>query len=401
MESMSIEELARRAGTTPEEVRRLAELGILEPDDAGAFTISDVNRLRLAEALNREGLSFEDIGKAVRAGHLSLRHTGVILLSNSSLLEQTVDELAAEVGISFDDLRRLYSAWGLAPPEPGQRAREDDARVLLAQRVFPDQGLDADTLIAATRVFGENLRRIAESQVRFFRAAVMDPMLGSGMTSSQVLDAIAPMSAALQPAGKALIDWLHDRHFENQVLQETVEMLEDDLRREGYVAPRPTAPPAIAFLDLSGYTRLTEDLGDDEATRLAAGLGELVEEVAPRFGGRAVKLLGDGVMFHFSHPGQGVECGLALVDRAAELSLPAARVGLNAGPVVYRDGDYFGRTVNVAARITDYARPREVLVSEEVVRHTGADGLSYREIGPVMLKGLSEPIALYRALPRA
>ena len=105
-------------------------------------------------------------------------------------------------------------------------------------------------------------------------------------------------------------------------------------------------------------------------------------------------------MFHFPDPAKGVECGLALVERADALRLPPARVGVNAGPVVFRDGDYFGRTVNVAARITDYARPREVLVSEEVVEHARPEGVSYREIGPVMLKGLAAPIALYRALPR-
>ena len=111
-----------------------------------------------------------------------------------------------------------------------------------------------------------------------------------------------------------------------------------------------------------------------------------------------MKLLGDGVMFHFANPARAVECGLALVQRADELELPPARVGLNAGPVVFRDGDYFGRTVNIAARIADYARPREVLVSEEIVHHATADGIAYREIGPVLLKGVHDPVSIFRAL---
>jgi class 3 adenylate cyclase len=105
-----------------------------------------------------------------------------------------------------------------------------------------------------------------------------------------------------------------------------------------------------------------------------------------------VKLLGDGVMFHFPDPGRAVLCGLELVDRIPLVGLPQARVGLHSGPVVFQNGDYFGRTVNVAARITDYARPGEVLVSEEVVAATdGLQAVRYQPVGPVSLKGLIAP----------
>jgi adenylate cyclase len=90
---------------------------------------------------------------------------------------------------------------------------------------------------------------------------------------------------------------------------------------------------------------------------------------------------------------------LELVDRLPRVGLPRARVGLHTGPVVFQDGDYFGRTVNVAARITDYARPGEVLVSEEVV--AAADRLGavrFESVGPISLKGLSAPIALFTAV---
>jgi adenylate cyclase len=128
-------------------------------------------------------------------------------------------------------------------------------------------------------------------------------------------------------------------------------------------------------------------------------LVEVVHELAHRHGGRPVKLLGDGVMFHFPDPAPAVLCGLELVDRLPRVGLPRARVGLHTGPVVFQDGDYFGRTVNVAARITDYARPGEVLVSEEVV--AAADRLGavrFESVGPISLKGLSAPIVLFTAV---
>ena len=401
MDAISAEDLARRSGTTLDLVLRLADLGLLKRQDPqGTFTVEDINRVRLAEALLAEGITFEDMGRASDAGHLSLDHIGVILRSPAGLLTETVDDVAAELGLTFEDVRRLFVSWGLPPPDPGQLAREDDATALRAQQAFPERGIDAERLIGATRVFGENLRRIAESQVRWFREAIVEPMVAQGMGPNEILRAIAPYSAALQPAGKKLLDWLHERHLESLVMQTVVEMLEEGLQEEGYIQPRHVSPPAIAFLDLTGYTRLTEDQGDAEAVQLAAGLQELVGAVAPRFGGRSVKLLGDGVMFHFADPARAVECGLVLVERADELELPPARVGLNAGPVVFRDGDYFGRTVNIAARIADYARPREVLVSEEIVHHAQPDGVAYREIGPVLLRGVADPVSIYRALPK-
>jgi adenylate cyclase len=165
-------------------------------------------------------------------------------------------------------------------------------------------------------------------------------------------------------------------------------------------------PPAICFLDLTGYTRLTDERGDEAAADLAAQLSRLVQRTSARYGGRPVKWLGDGVMFHFPDPGSAVLAALEMVDGARRAELPPAHVGLHAGPVLFQAGDYFGRTVNVASRIADYARQGEVLVSQDVVDvATGAstptngrvDGVHYSLIGPVELKGVSEPIVLYAA----
>ena len=183
------------------------------------------------------------------------------------------------------------------------------------------------------------------------------------------------------------------------MLDVTVLRAEAALERAGLARRRPVRPPAIAFLDLTGYTKLTEERGDRAAAELAARLVEIVHEFAHRRGGRPVKLLGDGVMFHFPEPAQGVWCGLELVDRLPRVGLPRARMGMDSGPVVFQDGDYFGRTVNIAARITDYARPGEVLVSDQVV--AAADPLEavrFEPVGPVSLKGLSTPITLYNAI---
>ena len=164
------------------------------------------------------------------------------------------------------------------------------------------------------------------------------------------------------------------------------------------MAPRRQArPPAIAFLDLTGYTALTEERGDEAAAELADRLATLVHETAQSRGGHSVKWLGDGVMFHFPEPRAAVLSALDLVEQTPAAVDVRARVGVNAGSVIFRDGDYFGRTVNVAARIVEYARPGEVLVSNEVKERSGSDGVRFEPIGPVALKGLKEQLTLHSA----
>jgi adenylate cyclase len=155
--------------------------------------------------------------------------------------------------------------------------------------------------------------------------------------------------------------------------------------------------PAICFLDITGYTRLTQERGDDAAAELASTVARLVQRSSVQHGGKPIKWLGDGVMFHFPEPGRGVRSALEMVDGIATAGLPPAHVGLHAGTVLFQEGDYFGQTVNLSARIADYARPGEVLVTQAVVDACKDDGLAFSRVGPVELKGVQAPIELLRA----
>ena len=155
--------------------------------------------------------------------------------------------------------------------------------------------------------------------------------------------------------------------------------------------------PAICFLDVSGYTRLTQELGDDAAAEMAATVARLVQRSSVRHGGMPIKWLGDGVMFHFTEPGRGVRAALEMVDGLGDAGLPPAHVGLHAGPVIFQQGDYFGQTVNLSARIADYARPGEVLVSQTVADASQEDGIAFGDIGTVELKGVVGTVQLLRA----
>ena len=173
--------------------------------------------------------------------------------------------------------------------------------------------------------------------------------------------------------------------------------IEFGLEQAGIQRRRTDTPPAMCFFDVTGYTRLTQEEGDAAAANLAEQLRRLVQRASVQHGGRAVKWLGDGVMFHFPDPGPGVIAALDMCDGVREAGLPPAHVGLHAGPVVFQEGDYYGQTVNIASRIADFARPGEVLVSKDVVEASEGVSAHFTDIGPVELKGVGGTVHLLAA----
>jgi adenylate cyclase len=400
MEELSVEELVDRSGATAEQLRRLGELGIITPTPEGRYRRSDIQRIRVVEALAEAGFAPEQLGQLIAAGAYDLDWASVVFPEPTAQLTTTLEQATAATGLPEDLAGRLYDAWELPRPQTGQALRADEDELLqLAAPALAAFGRDETSLLAMHRQLGESLRRLAESQVRLFHTHVEQQLGAEGEPDRAWTEDLNQVAAWLMASLERAVVLLYRRHFEHYVLDVTVLRAEAALERAGLARRRPDRPPAIAFLDLSGYTKLTEEHGDRAAAGLAARLVEIVHELAHRHGGRPVKLLGDGVMFHFPEPAQAVRCGLELVDRIPRVGLPQARVGLHSGPVVFQDGDYFGRTVNIAARITDYARPGEILVSDQVVADVDRlEAVRFEPVGPVSLKGLSAPITLFTAV---
>jgi adenylate cyclase len=384
---------------TAEQLRHLVELGIITPTPKGRYRSSDIQRIRVVDALADAGFAPEQLGQLIATGAYSLDWASVVFHEPTAQTATTLEQAAAAIGLSEGLAGRLYDAWELPRPQPGQALRADDDELLqLAVPALEGFGRDETMLLGAARQLGDSLRRLAESQVRLFHTHVEEQLGAEDHPDHSWSDDLNQVAASMMASLERTLLLLYRRHFEHYVLEVTVLRAEAALERAGLARRRPVRPPAIAFLDLSGYTKLTEEHGDRAAAELAARLIEIVYDLAHRYGGQPVKLLGDGVMFHFPDPAQGVRCGLELVDRIPRLGLPQARVGLHSGPVVFQNGDYFGRTVNIAARISDHARPGEVLVSDAVM--TAADGrhaVRYAPVGPVPLKGLAAPMSLYVA----
>lgn len=397
MDQLTDVELAQRSGSSPEQIGRLVTLGIVIPGTDGSFRPVDIQRVKFIDALERSGIGVEDLGQAVTSGHLSFAFLDLRFTEPMGYLTKTYADVSAEYGWTMGFVERLHEALGLPVPSAEDQVREDDAQLFPIAQFGLAIGLSETGVIRSLRVYAENLARIADAERQFFHTYVEEPLLGTRMSEPQLLEVASQVSPELRGHMERLIWWLYHRHQERSQFEHLVAHVEDALDQAGVGARRPARPPAMMFLDLAGFTRLTEERGDDAAAELAASLAGLVQRESQRRGGRPVKWLGDGVMFHFPDPGQAVLCSLELVEKAPGAGMPPAHVGVNAGPMVFRDGDYFGRTVNIASRIAGKAGPGEVLVSEAVVSSSTVEGVRFEGRGSVALKGLAQPVEVFLA----
>jgi adenylate cyclase len=395
---LSLSELAERSGVDPAVVSSLLELGVVPVRPDGSFRISDVLRVRLARALEGSGIRPEDLGRGIATGHINFDFADQAMTAPISLMGRSYRQHADELGLSSDMLESWRSALGTSRASPDEPIREDDAEMLGMAAFGQSIGLSTHSLLRTLRVFNENMRRIVEYELELFRVEIERPLLDAGMTEQQMLDQMAMLRGRLEPFSGRLATLLHRRQEEHAFFQDVIEHMETALDRAGLTQRRAPRPQAIALLEVSGYTRLTE--AEENPADYPVRLGDIVQD-ALSFSGRPVSILADVVMLHFTDPGQAVQCSLHLVERITQAGLPTARVGMHAGPLVIRDGEYFGRTVNVANRISDYARPGEVLVSSAVVEAAGSDEVRFEGIGPVTLRGLVGTVDLFLAHPAA
>jgi adenylate cyclase len=393
----SRQEVARKAGVDTDYVDRLVELGILRPGRGDTFSPGDVRRARWVRSLERAGVPIDGMAAAVRQGTLSFSFLDVAVFDRFALLSDTTfREVSERTGVPLELLKVVREAIGFAEPRPGDRLREDELSVVQAIELQLSKGFRPVVIERWLRVCGDSLGRITETETDWYATEVVRPLLEAGMTEAEMLEAQADVGSRIAPLTEQATLAIYHGQQEHAWSKALVESVESALDKAGLLK-RLHRPPAVVFLDVTGYTRLTEEQGDQAAADLAARLASLVRRSAQEHGGQAVKWLGDGVMFYFPDPGRGVLAALQMVEGVATDALPPAHVGIHAGPVVFQEGDYFGRTVNIAARIAEYARPGEVLVSQEVVDAAAGTPVTFTEIGPVELKGLSGTPRLYSA----
>ena len=312
------------------------------------------------------------------------------------LSDATFADVSKETGLSHALLAAVRESSGYASPTPEDRVRKDEFDAIELLKVTVDSGVSAEAAESHLRVWGENLSRIAEADASFWHEQVEMPMLEAGLSQSQMLAAAGEVSAAVAPLlDPALLSTYHARS-EHTWMAGVVEAVEATLEQAG-LHQGGIHPPAMCFLDVSGYTELTEEQGDAAAADVSTRLGELVRRGSLDRAGRPVKSLGDGVMVHFKEPAKAVGFALEMRDEVPTTGLPPLHVGIAAGPLIYQSGDYFGRTVNLAARIASYATANQVLVDDQTTLASTDADVAFDEIGHVELKGVAQPVRLSEA----
>lgn len=394
---MSPPEVASKAGVDLEYVDRLVELGFMTPGAGETFSSSDVLKARWIRSLESAGVPLDGMAAAVRDGTLSFSYLDMSAFDRfAGLSGTTFRQLSDETGIPPALLSVVREAFGYPEPKAEDHVREDELSVIGAVEFQLSKGFRPIMIERWLRVYGDSFRRITETETDAYRSEVVMPLLETGMSEREMLDVQAHLGSEMGPLIERALLAIYHGHQERSWTRVWLESVEGALEKAGLYSQF-HSPPAVSFLDLTGYTQLTEEHGDEAAADLAGRLRDVVRQTSLTHEGESVKFLGDGVMSYFPNPTNSVLAALDMVERAAIESLPPARVGIHAGPVVFQEGDYFGRTVNIAARITDYSRPGEVLVSRDVVESASDDGLNFAQIGPVTLKGVAGPIDLYRA----
>jgi class 3 adenylate cyclase len=399
MEALTGAQLAELAGVSEAEIGRMVDLGVLVArEEAAPFLTIDLRKVRLALACERAGLPMDGIAAAIRAGRLSFAFLEASPYHRWAVpSDRTYRQVSEETGVPLDVLRETLESMGFAWTSPDDPMREDELEVIPVLQMGISTGiLDKRWMARVGRAYAEGLRLAALVETEIFQARFEGPALDSGAGQRQVMELASELAAPFMPLVDRALMGIYRRQQELVWTDHQVLNIEAALEEVGAIA-RPDRVPAMCFVDLAGYTRLTEEQGDQAAAELASTLAVLVERLSRAAGGTPVKWLGDGVMLHFRRPAGAVEASLAIVGELPSAGLPPAHVGVAAGPVVVQGGDYFGRTVNLASRVAGRAQAGQVLVTEAVAAAVPGDGVAFSDLGELRLKGFTAPVRLLEA----
>ncbi len=307
----------------------------------------------------------------------------------------TLQDVARESGADPALMARLRRAQGLPDPEPDAVELTDvDLAAARTSKGFVELGLTEEQMVATSRVLGRSLATAAEAM----RAVMLEVVLEPGTTEVELAQRYAAAVRQTMPLVGPMVLQMLSQQLRNTMQSEMVGATERATGR-----PPGARDQAVAFADLVGFTRLGEEIPPEDlgvvATRLEALARETVEPPV-----RLVKTIGDAVMLTAEQPSALVATALKLVEasdaEAAAQAFPQLRVGLAYGPTVARGGDVFGRAVNLASRVTQIARAGSVLATRDV-RDASADDFRWSSAHARRIKGLPDPVPLYRARFRA
>jgi adenylate cyclase len=388
-ERISLGEAARRSGVPTSTLKRWAEEKIV-PVRSGRWTATAAAQARVVARMRERGYSLEDLKAAGREGRLAFGFTEEHFSGEDG--RYSVEEVAAETGLEPELIERILTILG-TPKEPRRELSEADAEALRHCARVLAAGFPLVAFLQLVRVYAQSMRRIADAEVRLFHLYVHEPLIRDAVPELEMAEEMGDLAGDILPLAAPLTDYLHQRYLRFFVEQDVVGHMEAGTAVDTAEIELGHVHVTLCFIDLTGFTRYTEEQGDIEALDVIENFVASVEATLPREA-TIVKTIGDEVMVVSPDPLSLTEWAVDFLGRFAHR--PQPRVGIHYGDAVYRDGDYFGSQVNLAHRIVNRALAGEVLITDKVCEAiTASDRLQFEGIGQVSLKGFPVPTELF------
>ncbi len=385
-ERISLAEASRRAGVPASTLKRWAEEKIV-PVRRGRWTVAAAAQARVVARMRERGHSLEELKRAGREGRLAFGFVEELLPSADE--QVTVEQVATETGLEPELIERILDILGTPLDRERLLGLEDVKALRHCARVLA-AGFPLVAFLQLVRVYVQSMRRIADAEVRLFHLYVHEPLIRDALPELEIAEEMGGLAADILPLAAPLTEYLHTRYLRYFTEQDVVGHMEADL--DAAASDLGEVPVTLCFIDLTGFTRYTEEEGDLEALDVVENFVETVEATLPPEA-TIVKTIGDEVMVVSPEPSVLTEWAVRLLDRFPER--PRPRVGIHYANAVYRDGDYFGTHVNLVHRVVDRAQAGEVLVTDSVTGSLEDRGLTCEPIGEVNLKGFPVATPLY------
>ncbi|HEY8467229.1 MAG TPA: adenylate cyclase regulatory domain-containing protein [Solirubrobacterales bacterium] len=386
---ISLSEAARIAGVPASTLKRWAQTRVV-PLKEGRWTRAAAAQARVVARMRERGHSLAELRRAGRDGRLAFGYVEDLIPRGERTY--SLADAAAECGLEEELIERIMRLLG-TPTAIESRLTEQDVDVMKRIAAVLDAGMPLVALLQLVRVYAQSIRKIAEAEVRLFHLFVHEPLIADGVDALEMAEQMGDLASELLPTVGPFMEYVHNRYLRFYTEQDVVGHMESDLI--GAADQLGRVQMAFCFVDLTGFTRYTEEEGDEEALDLIERFVESVEATLPT-DALIVKTIGDEVMIVSPEPAMLTEWAVGFLTMFGER--PQPRVGIHYGSAVYRDGDYFGTEVNLAHRVVARALGGEILVTRQVADAVGeSEYLRFEPIGKVSLKGFPEPVDLYTA----
>jgi adenylate cyclase len=388
---ISLSEASRIAGVSTSTLKRWASEGLVPVED-GHWTPASAAQARVIARMRERGYSVEAIREAARGGRLAFGYAEDLFEVPEG--EYTREQAAEITGLEPELVDRLMTLLG-TPMGADGRLNEEDLRAMQHCADVLKSGFPLVAFLQLVRVYAQSIRRVADAEVRLFHLYVHEPLMQDKVPPLEIAEEMGDLAADLLPVTGPLMQYMHNRYLRFYIEQDVVGHMEAEIGGGGRGLARVSM--TFCFVDLTGFTRFTEEEGDEEALDMIERFVDTVEATLPTEA-TIVKTIGDEVMVVSPEPATLTEWAVGFLGLFQER--PQPRVGIHHGAAVFRDGDYFGGDVNLAHRVVSRALAGEVLVTESLVKAINdSDFLVFDAIGEVVLKGFPEPISLYVVRP--